>query len=314
MIFNPVKVDVARLRDAVSAAERREGWRHSMWLETTEAEPGAKQARHAAADGVDVVIAAGGDGTVRAVAEGLRDTDVALALMPAGTGNLLARNLDMVLTRMADSVDLAFSGDDRRIDVGVVEFDRPGGGTEEHSFLVMAGFGLDAKMIANARPELKRRVGWLAYVDAILRSLRDTEKVRMRMRIDNGEERSSSVHTLIIGNCGALPGNIPLLPEAEVDDGLLDAVTLRPEGFVGWLQISARMAWENSILRRSSVGRRLAGRSHGVRALRYMRVRKLTVRHERPEQFELDGDPFGEVIGFRLRVDAGSLRVRVPAA
>jgi diacylglycerol kinase (ATP) len=313
VVYNPIKVDVEQLRHDVAAAESRAGWRKSLWLETTEQSPGSEQARQAVADGADVVLAAGGDGTVRAVAEGLRGSDVALALLPAGTGNLLARNLDMILTHMADSVDLAFNGIDRRIDVGVVELDRPDGTTEEHSFLVMAGFGLDAKMIANANPELKKRLGWLAYVDAVARALRDTDKVRMRFRVDNGEERTASVHTLIAGNCGALPGNILLLPDAEIDDGLFDIVTFRPEGFFGWAHIWLRMTWENGILHRSSVGRKLLSRGKPVRALRYFRARELTVRIERSEEFELDGDPFGEVVGFRLRVDPTSLTVRVPA-
>ncbi len=313
VVYNPIKVDIDRLRHAVAAAESREGWRKSVWLETTEAEPGAEQARQAVAGGVDVVLAAGGDGTVRAVAEGLRGSGVALALLPAGTGNLLARNLDMILTHLADSVNLAFGGGDRRIDMGVVELERPDGSREEHSFLVMAGFGLDAKMIANARPELKKRLGWLAYVDAIARALRDTDRVRMRVRVDGGEERSASVHTLIAGNCGALPGNVLLLPDAEIDDGLFDIVTFRPEGFFGWAQIWAKITWENGILRRSSVGRKLRSNDRQVRALRYYRAAQLAVTLERPEEFELDGDPFGEVIGFRLRVDPASLIVRVPA-
>ncbi|GAA2075121.1 diacylglycerol kinase family protein [Pseudolysinimonas kribbensis] len=314
VVYNPIKVDLDRLRDAVAAAESREGWRKSRWLETTPEQPGGEQARRAIADGVDVVLAAGGDGTVRAVAEALRGSDVAIALLPAGTGNLLARNLDMILTHLADSVDLAFGGTDRRIDMGVIELDRPDGSAEEHAFLVMAGFGLDAKMIANARPELKKRVGWLAYVDAIARALRDTDRVRMRVRVDGGEERTASVHTLIAGNCGALPGNVLLLPDAEIDDGLFDVVTLRPEGLLGWVQIWGKITWENGVLRRGgSVGRKLAGMAREVRALRYYRARELDVRLERPEEFELDGDPFGEVIGFRLRVDPGSLIVRVPA-
>ena len=313
VVYNPIKVDVDQLRHAVAVAESRAGWRKSVWLETSEEDPGAGQARRAVAVGTDVVLAAGGDGTVRAVAEGLRGSDVALALLPAGTGNLLARNLDMILTHMADSVDLAFAGRDRRIDMGVVELDRADGSTEEHSFLVMAGFGLDAKMIANARPELKRRLGWVAYVDAIVRALTDTERVRMTVRVDEGEERSGSVHTLIAGNCGALPGNVLLLPDAEIDDGLFDIVTFRPEGFFGWAQIWAKITWENGVLRRSSVGKKLRSNDRQVRALRYYRARRLDVMLERAEEFELDGDPFGEVVGFRLRVDHDSLIVRVPA-
>jgi len=312
VVYNPIKVDIDQLRHAVAVAESRAGWRKSVWLETSKKDPGGGQARQAIAEGADVVLAAGGDGTVRAVAEGLRGSEVALALLPAGTGNLLARNLDMILTHMADSVDLAFAGRDRRIDMGVVELDRADGSTEEHSFLVMAGFGLDAKMIANARPELKRRLGWVAYVDAIVRALTDTERVRMTVRVDEGEERSGSVHTLIAGNCGALPGNVLLLPDAEIDDGLFDIVTFRPEGFFGWAQIWAKITWENGVLRRSSVGKKLRSNDRQVRALRYYRAQRLDVALEHAQEFELDGDPFGEVVGFRLRVDHDSLIVRVP--
>ncbi|MDP9028573.1 MAG: diacylglycerol kinase, partial [Actinomycetota bacterium] len=198
-------------------------------------------------------------------------------------------------------------------DVGVIELERADRSRETHSFVALAGLGLDAKMIANTRPELKRRVGWLAYVDAIARSMRDSEKIRMRYRLDNGEERTMSVHTVLVGNVGLLPGNVLLLPEAEPDDGLFDIVTLRPEGLGGWVQIWVRIVWENGVLRRSSVGRRLAGLNRDVRTLRYLKGRRISVRLDRPEDFELDGDDFGLVIGFEARVDPAALIVRVPA-
>jgi len=137
--------------------------------------------------------------------------------------------------------------------------------------------------------------------------------VHLVVRVDGGEERSASVHTLIAGNCGALPGNVLLLPDAEIDDGLFDIVTFRPEGFFGWAQIWAKITWENGILRRSSVGRKLRSNDRQVRALRYLKAKVFDIRLQRPEEFELDGDPFGGVIGFRLRVDPASLIVRVPA-
>src|SRR5690606_31784764 len=107
-------------RDAVAAAESAAGWAKSLWLETSEADPGVGQARRALAEGADVVITAGGDGTVRAVAQGLQNTGVPLALLPSGTGNLLARNLglDVNASRMEASVELAFTGVDTAIDVG----------------------------------------------------------------------------------------------------------------------------------------------------------------------------------------------------
>lgn len=315
VVYNPVKVDVDRLRSTVAAAESRHGWAKSLWLPTSEDDPGYSQGRQALAERADVVITAGGDGTVRAVGEALRNTGVAMSLLPSGTGNLLARNLklDLSSSRLDASVDTAFTGYDSAIDVGVIRFDREDGSNEEHAFLVMAGLGLDAKMIANTDPALKKRVGWLAYVGAIARTLVDKEVLRIRYRLDDSDERSTRVHTILVGNCGTLPGNILLLPDAEIDDGLFDIVTLRPEGFGGWARVSIGIFWENGVLRRSSAGRRLLSmRHHKVRAMHYLRGRTIEVRLDRPEEFELDGDEFGLVIGFRAHVDPAALVVRMP--
>lgn len=312
VVYNPVKVDVDALREAVTKAEKDAGWAESLWLETTVEDPGTGQARDAASQGVEVVVAVGGDGTVRAVAEGLRDADTALALLPQGTGNLLARNLNLSLNNLEDSVATAFTGDDHAIDLGIADLRRMDGSLETHAFLVMAGIGLDAKMIVNQDEQLKKKFGWLAYIDAIGKALRDTNRMRVRFRLDDGPPRTMNAHTVLVGNCGSLPGNILLLPEAAVDDGLFDIVSLRPEGFIGWVEVWVKIVWENGVLRRSQVGRKLAGLTKEVRTLRYLKGAKFEVSLDHAEDFELDGDVFGEVTGFRTTVDAGALRVRLP--
>lgn len=313
VVYNPTKVDLTELRNAVALAESEAGWAKSLWIETSEDDPGTGQARQAVEKGVDVVIAAGGDGTVRAVAEGLHESGIPLALLPAGTGNLLARNMDLTLSDLPGSVRTAFTGRDRRIDLGIVEVEREDGTREKKAFVVMAGIGLDAKMAANTDPELKKKVGWLAYIQPIMVSLRDKERVRVRFRVDEGPERTMNVHTVMVGNCGSLPGNVLLLPEAAIDDGVFDIVALRPKGFFGWVQIWTRIFWENGVLRRSSVGRRVAGLTREVRALRYIKAAAITARLDRPEDFELDGDDYGEAIAFHARVEPGALLVRIPA-
>ncbi len=313
VIYNPTKVDLAELRKAVALAERGAGWSKSVWLETTEEDPGVGQAREAVRRGVDVVIAAGGDGTVRAAAEGLHDSGIPLSLLPVGTGNLLARNMDLTLADIPDAVLTAFTGHDRRIDLGFIEIERVDGSREEKAFVVMAGIGLDAKMAANTNPELKKRVGWLAYIQPIIAAIRDKERVRVRYRIDDGPERSMSVHTVMVGNCGTLPGNVLLLPDAAIDDGVFDIVALRPKGFFGWVQIWIKIFWENGVLRRSSVGRKLAGMSREVRTLRYIKAATITARLDHPEDFELDGDDYGEAIALRARIEPNGLLVRIPA-
>ncbi|HEX7833975.1 MAG TPA: diacylglycerol kinase family protein [Pseudolysinimonas sp.] len=312
VIYNPTKVDIRELRNIVARAESEAGWAKSLWLETSEQDPGVGQARDAVARGVDVVIAAGGDGTVRAAAEGLLGSQVPLSLLPAGTGNLLARNMELVLSDMPLSVRTAFTGRDRRIDIGIVEVERVDGTRETKAFVVMAGIGLDAKMAANTDPELKKRVGWLAYIRPIVQGMRDKERVRVRFQVDDGPERSLTVHTVMVGNCGTLPGNVLLLPEAAIDDGVFDIVALRPKGFFGWVQIWTKIFWENGVLRRNSVGRRLVGLTRPVRVLRYIKAAKITGRLDHPEDFELDGDDYGDAIAFHAHIEAGGLLVRVP--
>jgi diacylglycerol kinase family enzyme len=312
IVVNPVKVDADALRAALSAAEERWGWEPTLWIETTEEDPGTGQAREALDRGADVVIAAGGDGTVRTVAEVLRGTGTPLALLPSGTGNLLARNLDLTLDDVEHALDTALNGDDRPIDVGVVELRDGDGATRRHAYLVMAGLGIDAQMIAATDDDLKAKAGWLAYVKAIAKVLRDKNELRLRYRLDGGRVHGMRAHTVLIGNCGSLPANILLLPEAAVDDGEFDIVVLRPEGFVGWVQIVVKIFWENGIMRRTSVGRRLMGKDKEVRAMNYLKGREFVLRLSRPQEVELDGDLFGRASALRTWIDPRSLKVRVP--
>src|SRR3954470_12890483 len=117
-VANPSKPDVARLRAAIERSRRDRDLPEPLWYETTVADPGIGQARKAVAEGADVVIAIGGDGTVRAVAEGLVGTGIPMGLMPLGTGNLLARNLDLPLSDPLAAMRIALEGRDRTIDVG----------------------------------------------------------------------------------------------------------------------------------------------------------------------------------------------------
>ncbi|MWV57683.1 diacylglycerol/lipid kinase family protein [Rathayibacter sp. VKM Ac-2754] len=314
MIYNPVKVDLEAVEAAVARAEQLAEWDETLWFETSVEDPGAGQTREALEAGVDMVIAAGGDGTVRVVAEALRGSDTSLALLPSGTGNLLARNLDLTLDDVDNALTVAFTGKDRPIDVGMIDIEVSGGGRERRAFVVMAGLGIDAKMLANTDDDLKKRAGWLAYVDALRKALLDKNQLEFRYRLDGSKTRKVRAHTIIVGNCGSLPANILLLPDAAVDDGEFDIVLLRPEGFFGWVQIIFKVVWENGVLRRTGVvGQKLMGLTKEVAALRYVKGRELVVRLEREQEIELDGDPFGSTSAFRTWIEPGGLTVRVPA-
>lgn len=313
IVYNPIKVNMRKLKKAVVRAEAAAGWGKTHWFETREDDWGQGGTRRALAAGADVVIAAGGDGTVRAVAEALRDTGVPLAILPFGTGNLLARNLDMPLNNIENSLLAAFAGADRRIDLGIAEITRVDGRIEENAFLVMAGLGLDARMIAMTDSKLKKAVGWLAYVDAGVRALPSLEPVRLRYSVNEEPEKQLSVHTILIGNCGALPGGILLLPDAQPDDGLLDVAALRPQGKFGWLRVWRKVAWENGVLRKTATGRRIIDLSKDVKDVSYFQCRSLRISVDEPQEFQLDGDKFGEAQSVRIWVDPGGLTVKVPA-
>jgi diacylglycerol kinase (ATP) len=312
VVYNPIKVDLDALKRVVDARESQVGWRTTLWFETSKEDAGQGAAHEALDAGANVIIAAGGDGTVRVVAEVLKGTDATLALLPSGTGNLLARNLNLTLNDLDHAVETAFAGKDREIDIGVIDIRRENSTTERHAYLVMAGLGLDARMLANTDDDLKKRIGWLAYVRALTDTLRDKNELRIRYRLDGSSERRIRAHTIIVGNCGALPANIVLIPDAAIDDGLFDILLLRPEGVIGWFQIVGKVLWENGVLRRTKWGRLLLTKE--ISALRYIKAQKLVVSLENPEEIELDGDGVGIAIGFDTWVDKGGLRVRVPAA
>jgi diacylglycerol kinase family enzyme len=315
VVFNPTKVDEDKLRQSVAAAEVAAGWRATLWFSTTETDAGQLATREALNHDVDTVLAAGGDGTVRAVAEALRGSRVSLGIVPAGTGNLLARNLQLPLGSLDESTAIAFGGVDKPIDLGVVTVTPERGKTAEYVFLVMAGLGLDAQMIANTRPALKKQVGWLAYVDGVARSLPTAKPFRIRYSLGGHTDRPAHVSAILIANCGLLPGNIQFLPHARVDDGILDIAVLQPKGVLGWLTIWRRVTWENGVLRRSAVGRRMINQTDSMneRVMTTLRAADIRIVVEHAQEFELDGDEFGRVRSVVLRADPGALIVRVPA-
>ena len=310
IVYNPTKVPLDRLRTAVKAEEARIGWEPSRWYATTRTDAGEGAAAAALAAGPGVLLVAGGDGTVRAVAEVVSGSGVPLALLPAGTGNLFARNLRLPLGSIEDSVGLAFAGVTRDVDVGTADLQRADGEWTRHAFVVMAGIGLDAVMAQSTNAVAKRHFGWLAYVDPIARSVLANRQFPMHYRLDGGRVRSAQAHTMIVGNCGTLTAQLLLLPDAVLDDGLLDAIVLRPRGVVGWGRIGTRLT-VHGLLHRSRLGRRIVELTPGLETLKYLQGRQLEVRFETPQEVELDGDSFGQVISARLAINHAELRVCV---
>jgi YegS/Rv2252/BmrU family lipid kinase len=293
VILNPIKVDdVAAFRAMVDAAAEGAGWNTPTWHTTTVEDPGRSMAEQAAVDGAELVLVCGGDGTVRTVCAELAGTGVSVGVVPAGTGNLLARNLGIPLYLQA-AVDVALNGQDRAVDLVKVSGD--GIGDDEH-YLVMAGMGFDAAVMEGANEQIKARVGWLAYVVSALRNLM-FPAVRLDVSLDGGEWTRHRARTVLIANVGYLQAGMPLLPDASIDDGVLDVVLLHPSRFLSWIPLAVRVLSRNS--RSDELVNRMTGKTVSVKA-----------HTDTPRQ--LDGDSIGSGRELHAECVHGKLLVRVP--
>jgi YegS/Rv2252/BmrU family lipid kinase len=287
VVVNPSKVvDLDGRRAEICAALAAAGWPEPLWLPTTPEDPGRGQTRQAVRDGVDVVFACGGDGTVMACATELAGTRVALAVLPSGTGNLLAANLGLP-NDVPAAVAVATGGVRRRIDVG---------SCDEHCFTVMAGMGFDAAMLDASPDGLKARLGWPAYILGGLRRLRD-RPMRIRIRLDGGEALRRRARTVLIANVGRLQGGIELLPGAQPDDGLFEVAILSPRHLRDWLALAV------AVLRRRP----------RVPRMETFRATRVEVLSNKPQLREVDGDVIAPGQRLRVVLRPAALTVCVPA-
>ena len=311
VVYHPLKTNLAALKAAVTAQEHVAGWAATRWYETDEHDAGLAATKRALADGASVVLASGGDGTIRAVAEALRGSGTPLALVPQGTGNLLARNLGAPLGDFEECARAAFFGRGRAIDLGVARILREGDVEDEHVFLVLAGMGLDARTISATQASLKKRVGWLAYVDAGVRTILKESPLEIHYSVDGAPAAQLAVYTVMIGNCGLMPGGVLLIPDAKFDDGKLDVVALKPLGPFSWLRIWNKLGWENGVLRKSKTGRKIIDLVNDTKSVTYMQAKRFALSVAEPEPVQLDGDDFGLATAVNGSVDPGGLIVRV---
>ncbi|KAD4059655.1 diacylglycerol kinase family lipid kinase [Arthrobacter yangruifuii] len=297
MVINPIKALAPDAAALLRASCDLAGWDPPLILETTVDSPGYLQALQALESGADVVLAAGGDGTIREVSRAVAHSGAALGLIPLGTGNLLARNLDISVADLTGNIRNALHGDVRQIDMASILLENEATGHSSHNaFLVMGGIGLDAQVIAATRDELKKRVGWLAYSEAGVRLL-PGRRTRMTVSIDDGPPQSQKVHSVLVANTGRLPAGIDFIPDAVVDDGLLDAIIMSPRSVLGW-------AWV--------AGKVMTRYPKDLPVIHHHRVKKIRVTVAEPTQTQLDGDLTGSATAITVEVDAGALLVRVP--
>lgn len=289
VIANPAS---GRAADGQSVADalRQAGAAQVVVVATTAEDPGLRQASAAVQAGCTLVVACGGDGTVRACAAGMVNTDVPLAVIPAGTGNLLAHNLG-IPTDVADAIEVAVHAPTRRIDVG------DAGG---EIFTVMAGIGFDAMMIRDTNPTWKARLGSIAYVASALRHLR-TRPAAVHVEILEPPEcanMAGPATMVLAGNLGTLTGGLTAFPDADPTNGSLELAMLNACTLRSWLAV---------------LGSMITGSRRSSRRIRRGEAVSMIVRSNPARPWELDGEDRPAVNELRICVKPAALLVCVPA-
>jgi YegS/Rv2252/BmrU family lipid kinase len=257
-----------------------------LWYEVPKSRKAPTKVRKAVKAGAGTVFVWGGDGMVQRCADALAGTGTVVAIVPAGTANLLATNLG-IPHDLREAVRIGFHGARRPLDLGRLN--------GEH-FAVMAGAGFDGNMIASADGDLKGRLGKLSYVWAGLRHVNGSA-ARTKVRVDGAKWFDGPASCVLIGNVGTITGGIRAFDDAEPDDGWLEVGVSTAEGAVQWARTLGRMA---------------AGRTDRSPFVRMTRAKKIDVRFAAPTTYELDGGARKEVTRLKAAVVPDAITVRVP--
>ena len=263
-----------------------------LWYEVPKSRKAPKQLRKAIDAGADLVFVWGGDGTVQRCIDAMAGkrgagTEVPIAILAAGTANLLATNLGVPVGDLHAAVHVGLHGTRRAIDVGVVN--------GEH-FAVMAGTGFDALMINDADRGMKDRYGRLAYVWTGARNI-GLRRPQTRVRLDGRKFFSGKAACVLVGNVGRLFGGLEAFPDARPDDGTLQVGV-----------VTAKNVWQWT----RALGRLVVGSPDRSPFVEIGRAGKIDVRLDRPMEYELDGGARGTTRRLKIRVRAAAVTVCVP--
>jgi diacylglycerol kinase (ATP) len=264
----------------------REGVTDPMWFEVTKSKKAKKCVRRAVEDGADLVFVWGGDGTVQRCVDGLAGSGAAMAIVPAGTANLLAMNLGLP-TDIEGAVRVGLHGARRPLDAGKLN--------GEH-FVVMAGAGFDARMIHDADGRLKRRFGRLAYVYTGAKNL-GSARTRTVIKIDGKPWFDGRAGMVLVGNVGSTMGGIETFEGARPDDGELD---------IGVVTARNRREWVRAL------GRTAFGTAAHSPFVETSCGKKIDVRFRNPVRYEIDGGARKAADRLKIRVVPHAIEVCVP--
>jgi len=288
VIFNPVsgKSDPGERQEAISGALARHGYQ-CQFVATTEERGADVLAREALEEGVDLVAVSGGDGTVMGALSALIGTGVPIAVLPAGTGNLLSTNLG-IPTTVPDAIEVALSGSPYELDLA-----RTGDG---RYFAIMGGIGMDGQVIQEADRESKDKLGMLAYVLAAAHNF-SRPRASFRVSLDGGVPLRRRAKTVMVANMGGLGGGLAAMPTASPDDGLLDVGIVWTHSIWQWLRL---------------LGYMVLGRAQDDPGLEVHQARRVRVQVRSLQPVQFDGEEGGRTRDLFVEVVPRAVRILLP--
>ena len=273
---------LGRLRELLAS----EGVPDPLWLEVPKSSKAPKQMRKAIEQGAELVFVWGGDGTVQRCIDAAIGSPVTLAILPAGTANLLANNLGIPID-LEQAVAVGLHGAGRTIDVGKIN--------DEH-FAVMAGIGMDARMIRDADAGLKDRFGRAAYLWTGARSTRSSA-VPTKVRVDGEPWFDGEATCVLVANVGSVVGGITAFDDARPDDGRLDIAVITAEGAWQWMRTIARAA---------------VGHAEKSPLVEMTQAHRIKVTTSKAQPYELDGGARSKTNTLRIKVVPQAVTIQVP--
>ena len=308
VIFHPSKITRAKIEAAFTKA----GFTNLSYFPSDHKTGGLKATKAAIKAGATHIIAAGGDGTVRACVQAVfeEEAPVTLGLVPIGTGNILARNLKLPITNLDKCIRRAVIGDVYEIDLGVAKAINKNGELTKFYFTGIAGIGMDARIMQRTQPELKRRVGWIAYIEGGFRSL-PLKFEKFEVLVDDLTPKSLKSYSILIGNAGWLPGQISMMPDARLDDGKLDVAAIGPRKIWNWVDFFARVTWQNKVVRPLALGRKWMDQTANLKTIENLGGARIRVKPHHPSPLQLDGDVIGEVLEVDFSLQHKALKIRL---
>jgi diacylglycerol kinase (ATP) len=257
-----------------------------FWREVPKSRFAPKQVKSALAEGVDLFFVGGGDGMVQRCIDVVAGTDARLAIIPAGTANLLATNLGIPKDIEA-AVEIGLAGNLRSIDVGRMNGER---------FAVMAGAGFDARMIADADGALKDRVGRLAYIWTGAKNIR-AKPFRAKITVDGSRWYDGDASCILLGNVGKLFGGVEAFEDAHPDDGLLELGVVTAEGVREWA---------------GTMVRAVVGTASKSPHAQTTKVRSVRIKMDRKVPYEIDGGDRKKTRKLRVEIEPDAVHLCVP--